>query len=45
VVGTAPEFRICGWMKGMDMKQDKYAKNPHGRSPAFFVPQKDLKGF
>lgn len=45
VVGSAPTYRICGWIRGSDAKQEKYKKAPNGRPPAYFVPQSDLLSF
>ena len=41
-VGTAPRFRIAGWMWGRDAKQQEFWKDPAGGRPAFFVPQDRL---
>ena len=45
VIGQSPSFRICGWMKGGDAKQDKWLQTHGGREPAYFVPQADLESF
>lgn len=44
VVGEPPSFRVAGWIKGVDAKQDQWLRNPgRGRKPAWFVPQNQLK--
>jgi hypothetical protein len=44
VVGEPPTFRVAGWIKGVDAKQDQWLRNPgRGRKPAWFVPQNQLK--
>lgn len=45
VIGTAPNFRICGWIKGCDAKIEQFKRAPNGRPPAYFVPQCELKPF
>lgn len=42
VVGSIPTFKIIGWIYGYSCKQDKYLKNPHNTTEAWFVPQSDL---
>jgi len=39
VVGTKPEFYICGWIWGLDAKRDNWLTPTNGRPPAYFVPQ------
>jgi hypothetical protein len=44
VVGEPPTFRVAGWIKGVDAKQDQWLRNPgKGRKQAWFVPQHHLK--
>ena len=44
VVGEPPTFRVAGWIKGVDAKQDQWLRNPgKGRKQAWFVPQHQLK--
>lgn len=38
VTGTAPRFRVRGWIRGVEGKREEYARNPHGRGVAWFVP-------
>jgi len=45
VTGKSPDFKVCGWIKGIDAKDKKYVKAPNGRDSAYFIPQKDLKKF
>jgi len=42
VTGTAPSYRIHGWIKGSDAKQDGWMKTHGGRAPAYFAPQSAL---
>ena len=43
VFGCAPHFRVAGWLFGFEAKQDKWLK-PHGeRTPAWFMPQSELR--
>jgi hypothetical protein len=42
VVGTAPTFKVCGWIRGRDGKKKEYEKCHGGRPPAYFVPQSAL---
>jgi hypothetical protein len=44
VTGVNGEYRIRGWIKGIDGKQDKHWKDPAGGRPAFFVPVSELNG-
>jgi hypothetical protein len=43
-VGTAPTFRLAGWIRGRDGKSERFwtEKKNNGR-PAYFVPQEALK--
>lgn len=36
--GVCPTYRVQGWMRGRDAKQDQWSRQPNGRPPAFFVP-------
>jgi hypothetical protein len=42
VVGTAPRFRLAGFILGREAKQQKWWSDPAGGRPAFFVPQQAL---
>jgi hypothetical protein len=42
-LGTAPTFRVAGWLFGQDAKQARYRQDYAGRVPAYFVPQVDLR--
>lgn len=44
VVGTAPTFRIAGWIVGREAKRLEFWRTDTGR-PAFFVPQSALQPF
>ncbi len=43
VLGTAPHFKLAGYMYGRDAKDQRYWSDPAGGRPAFFVPQKELQ--
>ena len=45
VVGTAPRFRVVGWIRGADAKRPEYRKEHGGRPAAYFVPQTELQPF
>lgn len=46
VIGSAPTFRVVGWIKGADaMAQAAWLKDWAGRSEAWFVPQSALTPF
>ena len=45
VIGTAPTFKIVGWIQAKDAKQPQYLKEYGGRPPAFFIPQAKLQPF
>jgi len=45
VVGQIPNFKVVGWMRGVDAKQEKYSQTYGNRPSAYFVPQKDLNSF
>lgn len=42
VTGTAPRYRVHGYIQGEAAKQPHYRKNFGGHGEAFFVPQADL---
>jgi len=42
LVGKVPQFRVAGWIHGVDGKQQQWIRNPGEREPAWFVPQKEL---
>jgi len=37
------EFRIHGWIRAADGKQEKWWKDPAGGRPAYFVPKYSLR--
>lgn len=41
VVGSMPDFRICGWIRGVDAKREEFMWAGAPR-PAYFVPQSAL---
>jgi hypothetical protein len=43
VTGTAPTFRVVGWILGRDAKQGCWEQTHGNRPPAFFVPQSELR--
>lgn len=43
VVGSPPRYRIAGWIKGRDGKQNAYWTDPRGNRPAYFVPRHALR--
>jgi len=43
VTGRLPFYKVWGYIRAGDAKQDKYIKAPNGRPPAWFVPASDLK--
>lgn len=43
VTGTAPTFRIRGWIKGLNAQRDEWRKTHGGRPAAWFVPASALK--
>ena len=45
VVGTAPRFRIVGWIRAADAKQPQWRQEHGGRPGAYFVPQSALHPF
>ena len=42
VTGKLPFYKVWGYIKAAQAKQDKYKKAPNNREPAWFVPAKDL---
>lgn len=42
-IGKAPTFRLFGWIRAADGKQEKFWRDPKGGRPAFFVPQSALR--
>lgn len=42
VTGVGPEFKVWGWIKGVDAKQDKYRDNPGGLGRCYLIPKADL---
>jgi hypothetical protein len=43
VVGTPPRFRVPGWMRGLDAKQERWWTTPPKlHDPAFLIPQAAL---
>lgn len=42
VTGTAPRYRVHGWIKASDAQSDEYKKFYVGVGDAFFVPQNKL---
>ena len=45
ITGTVPTFTLVGWISGADAKNDAWRENPNNRSPAWFVPQSELRKF
>lgn len=45
VTGTAPRYRLRGYMRGADAKQGQYLANHGGHGAAWFVPAADLRQF
>jgi hypothetical protein len=41
VTGEAPEFKVRGWMRAVDGKQEKWWRDT--KRPAYFVPQSVLE--
>jgi hypothetical protein len=39
VVGTAPRFKLVGWLPGREAKHQRHWLDPAGGRPAFFVKQ------
>jgi hypothetical protein len=42
VFGSAPRFRVAGWLLGHEAKQDKWLRPHADRTPAWFIPQGEL---
>lgn len=40
--GLCPDYRVQGWMRGGDAKQEQWCRQPNGRPPAYFVPASAL---
>lgn len=38
VQGRSPEFRVAGWLSGVEAKRDCWRRAPNGRPAAWFVP-------
>lgn len=36
------KVNLIGWLLGSEAMKDEYLKSPHGRDPAWFVPQSKL---
>lgn len=43
VTGQSPSYRIWGWIKSEDAKQEWWRKDYGGHGSAFFVPKEHLK--
>ena len=43
VFGSAPNFRVAGWLFGHEAKRDEWLKPHAGRKPAWFMPQSELR--
>lgn len=43
VVGMIPTFRVVGFIQAGEAKQEKWVRAPHGKPPAWFVPQSALR--
>lgn len=43
VQGTAPDYKVLGWLSGKQAKQKKYLRTFGNRPPVFAVPPKNLK--
>lgn len=42
VTGKAPLYEVRGYMLGAAAKREEFVRDPHGMSPAWFVPQGKL---
>jgi hypothetical protein len=43
VTGTAPRYRVHGYVRAADAKKDEYRQNHGGHGEAWFVPAANLK--
>jgi len=43
VTGTAPTYRLIGWIRGREGKRQEWWKDPAGGRAAYFVPQRALR--
>jgi len=43
VTGTAPNYRVCGWLHAGSAKQQQWRKDHGGYGAAYFVPQNALR--
>jgi hypothetical protein len=43
VTGASPVFQVRGWLWGREAKRAEFLRAPNGRTPAWFVPQKNLR--
>lgn len=45
VTGQAPNYRIVGWIRGVDAKRPEWQQTHGNRPPAYFVPHRALRAF
>jgi hypothetical protein len=45
VIGRCPDFRIMGWMRGIDAMQDRWYCAPNDGSPCWMVPKECVTPF
>lgn len=43
VTGQTLQWKVVGWIKGRDGKQERFWNDPVGGRPAYFVPQSELR--
>jgi hypothetical protein len=43
VTGSAPQFKLRGWLRGNEAKRDQFQRNPNSQAPAWFVPSSRLR--
>lgn len=43
VIGSAPWYRLTGWILARDAKAEKFWTDPGTKRPAYFVPQASLR--